>query len=129
MSIPQSVSDQCARGHADNGEVALCKRSAMVGLTLANVLWDLGKGDPSSDGPKPDFNAPDSNEVSEIYENHPQAQCRLDTYFAGAVCNVPYSQDFDKKDPIAGSCAEERGVKLGSRPHCWYHPQSSAFFM
>jgi len=125
MTIPQTVADKCAQNHADNGEVALCKRSAMVGLTLAKVLWDLGKGD-SSSTPAPDFDTPDASEVSSTYENHPEAQCRLDTYFAGAICSVPDTQDFDRNDPTKGACAEEKGFKAGFRPHCWYKPQSSA---
>jgi len=70
------------------------------------------------------FSTPDQAEVTKTFNGHPEAQCRLDTYFAGAICNMPHDEDFSSSDPIKGACAEERGDKIGVRPHCWYKPQS-----
>ncbi len=69
-----------------------------------------------------------SNEVVEatiMMEYHPKAQCRLDTYIAGAVCPVdPYS-DLVRYDQSVGVChraMEDPIFKLGSRPGCWFSP-------
>ena len=119
MNVPQKVAAECAVGRTDQNEIALCQRGAMVGKILAEVLNDLGK-----DGASPTFETPDTTQVSKTNDNHPQSQCRLDTYLSGALCTAPYTVEFDKKDATVGACNQEKGDKAGFRPRCWYKAKS-----
>jgi hypothetical protein len=89
IAVPQVVVDACA-GEFNGKESDLCVRSNRGSLGLATLLAVLD-GDR-----KPSFLTPDLMEVTGTLEDHPYAQCRLDTYFAGSL---------DK-----------------ARPRCWYDP-------
>ncbi len=116
--VPKIVTEKCSLLHKSQDEIEVCEKGSMVGYTLADVLNRLSGAKKAVD-----FATPDKTEVPKIYYAHPKAQCRLDTYFAGAVCGMPYTEDFAKDNPIQGACAEEKGDKIGVRPHCWYKPQ------
>jgi len=111
------VEKACSVQHKSYDEIAMCKKGAMVGYTLASVLNSLSNG-----STKINFNTPDKTEVIKTNNRHPKAQCRLDTYYAGAVCGVHYSEEFSPESPINGACAEEKGDTFGVRPRCWYKP-------
>ena len=53
---------------------------------------------------------------------HPGTQCRLDTYFQGALCSLSEENDVDQEDPRIGNCNRVDGDQLGARPFCWYKP-------
>jgi hypothetical protein len=129
--VPQVVKDRCARGHKDQQQFAICIRSAEGGLALARLLADLGGS------PMPQFDTPDKSVVKKTVEGHPEAQCRLDTYFQGAVCPVSEKIDTSQTDPTVGTCHEGTSVPnfarfrtmgdvntFGIRPYCWYAPKS-----
>ena len=151
MEVPQLVKDQCTKFHGTGHDYALCVRSAMGGFSLANTLSDLRNSPPKGGGipPKdenffggeavpPKFETPDVKKVRGTNDSHPAAQCRLDTYFMGAICGIDHSNDVDQKDPNVGVCnryakanAFMGGGKKGgqpekevpgSRPRCWYKP-------
>lgn len=113
----EEVEKACSVQHKSYDEIAMCKKGAMVGYTLASVLNSL-----SNSSTKIDFATPDKTEVKTTNNRHPKAQCRLDTYYAGAVCGVHHSEEFSPESPINGACAEEKGDTFGVRPHCWYKP-------
>lgn len=92
-----------------DGEI--CVRSSAAGLQLARLLADLGGS------PMPKYDTPDKNKVKSTDEAHPEAQCRLDTYFNGAVCTADKMTDFDEKDAKVGAC---NAPTAGFRPFCWY---------
>lgn len=104
VEVPASVQKQCQASFRGTEEVALCERSAMAGLSLGRVLASLRKG------PMPEFDTPDPKVVRSTFHKHPAAQCRLDTYFAGAIC---------AKDK--GMCTS--ADPAGARPLCWYKPK------
>ncbi len=119
MEIPQVVTERCQKGFDTAEDLALCERAAVAGKSLADTLASLRKtGDT-------DFEKPDPKQVRTTDSNHPAAQCRLDTYFAGAVC--PKSKDIavSDSDPKIGTCAAELGEVLGVRPLCWYALEGS----
>ena len=124
MEVPATVSKMCSQSFKSTSEINLCIRGTMAGQVLANLLWALSNGEKSFNGKSlPNVDTPNTNIVIKTDNAHPEAQCRLDTYFAGAVCPVHFSEDFGKKDPISGACAMEKGDKLGFRPMCWYKPK------
>lgn len=118
LNVPSIVTKKCSALHKSKDEISICENGSMIGYTLASVLNSLS-GSPS----EIDFATPDNSEVLKTNNNHPKAQCRLDTYFAGAVCNMSYLDEFSPNSPIPGACAEEKGDRIGVRPHCWYKPQ------
>ena len=104
----------------DLEQAAVCMRSAMAGKQLARVLASLG-------GEKDvDFRTPDP-EVKSVTDNkHPRAQCRLDTYFEGALCRVSHNEIMNFNNPLQGACVPTSSpglMGIGLRPACWFHPK------
>ena len=126
LTVPQIVTDKCSATFKSTEEINLCKRESMAGMTLATLLWALANGSSSENGilaaAKPAFETPNPKVVSKTDDSHPEAQCRLDTYFAGSICGAAFTDDFGAKDAITGACAMEKGDTFGFRPLCWYKP-------
>jgi hypothetical protein len=138
IEVPAQVTEACSNQFKSAKEIALCQRTSLTGKDLATVLWSLNKASAASSiasgkaldeavaldaaTAAPEFSTPSTTEVSSTNNAHPQAQCRLDTYFAGSICPVAYSEDFGKDSAAQGACAEERGDKTGVRSRCWYKP-------
>lgn len=110
----------------------LCYRTAAAGQSLATLLGALR----SAPNP-PRFDTPDASKVSTTYTAHPEAQCRLDTYFNGALCPANFdknviparntaggqtSKDAELK-AVSSSCMSSAGYVGGVRPLCWFKPQ------
>lgn len=117
-TIPTVVKTACSKEHHSQQEIDLCSRESLAGLDLAKALNSMSGGTTV-----PAFTTPDQAQVSTTDDEHPEAQCRLDTYFAGSTCGISYSEDFSATSPAPGACAEEKGDTFGFRPHCWYKPQ------
>lgn len=107
---------QCEAEHRGRQDQLLCIRGAMAGLNLAAVLASL------NGVAAPKTTTPDPRRVWRISEDHPAPQCRLDTYFQGALCRVPYSQARSNTSYRTGACADERTYARGLRPRCWFNP-------
>lgn len=116
LEVPEIVRTSCQKGFSKPEEIGLCARASMAGKALGDTLSDLGKG------PATDFSTPDTSVVSRTNNEHPKAQCRTDTYFAGAVC--PVAKDVPQSDTEAapGTCEQTKGDTFGVRPLCWYKP-------
>ena len=65
---------------------------------------------------------PDKKEVSSTSHSHPATQCRLDTYFQGALCEVPHATEIGQQDEVSGACHGSLGMTSGLRPRCWFKP-------
>lgn len=115
---PPIVKEKCSLLHKSKDDINVCITSTMIGFNLADILNRLSEGKKTLD-----FNTPDEKQVNATFHGHPEAQCRLDTYFAGAICNMSQFEDFDEINPIIAACAEEKGDILGIRPRCWYKPK------
>ncbi|MFZ9519606.1 MAG: proprotein convertase P-domain-containing protein [Silvanigrellaceae bacterium] len=110
----------------------LCYRAAAAGKSLATLLGALRSG-----STPPRFETPDPRRVAATYTAHPEAQCRLDTYFNGALCPVGFDKNVipgrsttggqTNKDSelkaSASSCMTAAGYANGVRPLCWFKPQ------
>ncbi len=115
MAVDPTARRYCASIYKDANEAAICIRSLMGGKALATVLGSLGGA------AKPDFMTPDRSQVDNTDVTHPAAQCRLDTYSAGALCSV--DNKFDPKDARVGTCDNWGVHARGQRPHCWFNPK------
>lgn len=104
----------------DMQEAAICMRTSMAGQSLARVLASLG-------GEKDvRFDQPSRVAVQVTDNSHPDAQCRLDTYFQGALCRAPFQQSMNFSNIRDGACVPENLAGLiggGVRPVCWFHPK------
>lgn len=111
VTVDPLVVSKCTAAFLDDAEqIAICERSSIAGFLLADVLRDLGGEGPIA------FNTPDPHQVDRTDESHPAAQCRLDTYFASAVCPVSSDVEFSNTDVTVGACM----TGDGARPACWY---------
>ncbi|MEX0798658.1 MAG: hypothetical protein WD025_04410 [Bacteriovoracaceae bacterium] len=117
MKVPELVKEKCADSYSLANDVALCVRSAMAGESLAKLLGSL-RGNTNID-----FATPDTKVVSKTDNKHPAAQCRLDTYFQGAICDKRLSDNVSNDDATAGTCNRSFGYDQGVRPLCWYKPE------
>lgn len=113
--IPAKLTEECGKNWLWNKDEALCIRSGMAGLSASYVFaalaWNLKK---------PKFETPDSKIVKETYGAHPKAQCRLDTYFQGSLCEASPLEEM--RTETQGACHESLGHKSGMRPLCWFKP-------
>lgn len=115
-TVSSTVKQGCAAAWSNASDRAFCERNAAAGQSLANLLAGLG-GDPV-----PNVDTPDRSRVDTTNDAHPAAQCRLDTYFAGALCTKGATDDFSATEPNKGACTRSQGFSLGIRPRCWYKP-------
>lgn len=121
VEIPTTVQTQCAESFGkNNDEYHMCTRSSMAGLSLARLLGSLRKG-----SKLPTFDTPDKSVVSSTNHNHPAAQCRLDTYFQGAVCDMSENDDVSDTDETVGTCSRAKSHTAGLRPLCWFKPSKT----
>jgi hypothetical protein len=121
LYVPDSVRRRCESNFRNDNEAAICIRSSLAGLSLARLLASLSDENLPEDR-MPWFGRWDLNRVGSMYDEHPEAQCRLDTYYAGALCGADFRDDVDQKDPLVGTCSSEMGHSVGVRPRCWYYP-------
>lgn len=89
-------------------------RAAVGGQSLANLLAALGKS------PMPNVDTPSTKTVTTHDDNHPAAQCRLDTYFQGAICEKGLLSKSGTANYAEGYCVREEGATYGVRPLCWF---------
>jgi len=118
MDVPQKVKKDCAQSFSSKEEQLICQRSAMAGFSAASLLAALRKS------PTPSFDLNDTNVVDKTFNAHPQAQCRLDTYYAGSLCAKDMNDDVSQKEETLGTCHKKLGDKVGLRPLCWFKPKN-----
>ncbi|MCX5792662.1 MAG: hypothetical protein NTY45_10710 [Elusimicrobia bacterium] len=106
--------EQCERTYQGRDtETAVCKRSVMAGMSTLYSLAD------SNFDRFPGLLTPDSYITPATVDTHPNLQCRLDTYFAGALCDKSWNEEVSDTDHTSGTC--NGGTYLeGSRPACWF---------
>ena len=102
MMIPEILGKACTAAHQDINERAICIRNGMAGASVAALFAALRKQ------PEAKFETPDQKVVSKTYDNHPAHQCRLDTYFQGALCDKSFNEDLSQKDEVQGPATGRR---------------------
>ena len=107
----------CSGTFGDAGAQNGCRNNALAGQSVA-FLFQALRNSPTP----PKFGTPDASVVTRMNNAHPDTQCRLDTYFQGALCTASTGTDVDNADPSKGACTRKGGQQLGLRPRCWYKP-------
>lgn len=117
MDVPATVREKCSANYSLENDVALCIRGAMAGKSLAQLLGSLrGNTDIS-------FDTPDANVVGKTDNKHPAAQCRMDTFLQGAICDKRVSDEVSNDSATEGTCNRIEGYEDGVRPLCWFKPE------
>ena len=122
--LPDDMIAKCDEKHATAEARDICYRAVVAGKSLGDLLAALGGGQEIG------YDTPDTRVVKRTNNAHPQAQCRLDTYIASALCG---SEKWDYS-LIPGKNAASRNSKAaqdeayahscvegeGARPKCWF---------
>lgn len=114
ISIDPDVKEKCQTVYKSADDIALCTRISIAALSSAN---SVSIGEPLA------FDTPAKYKASITFNDHSlSAQCRLDTFYSGILCDKSYDQETDMNNPLVGVCTLKDGHKLGLRPLCWYLP-------
>lgn len=116
LKIPAFLSDACVKAHPNKEDQMICQRSGMAGVSVAGFFASV------RNQKEPQFDTPDMKIVTKTNDSHPDTQCRLDTYFQGALCEKLFSEDVSQADEVQGTCHSSTGQKIGLRPLCWFKP-------
>ncbi len=118
LKIPDEVQKSCQIIYKNADELAICQRAAMAGLALGKLLNAVVNGKRAVN-----FNTPDGSVVTKTYDEHPQAQCRLDTFFQASLCDHGFAESVSSTDANTGVCSLHNGDRKGNRPLCWFKPE------
>jgi len=101
----------------NQSDIHMCYREMNAGFSLAKLLAALG-------GTKVAFNTPDTNVVADTDNDHPNAQCRLDTYVAGTICSIKWNTNVipQTESESANYLCTNYAVPNTARPKCWFKP-------
>ena len=120
LKAPATLVAACAKAWPNKDDKAICVRSGMAGASVAGLFAALRSQ------PEAKFETPDTKVVAKTDDAHPAHQCRLDTYFQGALCEKTLNdEDVSQKEEVAGTCHTASGHKIGVRPLCWFKPKKS----
>lgn len=124
-ALPDTLKSKCDANHAADVDRDICYRAIVAGKSLADLLGALG-------GTSVGYETPDASTVSRTNHAHPAAQCRFDTYAAGAYCGaskwdhalIPGKEMDDHNSVEAQTEAYDHSCESGdgARPRCWFAP-------
>lgn len=119
-SVNPDGKNLCDKYLPANKDKNLCYREMNANYSLASLLAALG-------GTKISFTTPDKTIVRKTNNEHPNAQCRLDTYVAGTLCGILWDNNVIPKTETESAKYSCTGSKNGpypiqARPLCWFHP-------
>ena len=119
--VDEFATAKCKGQFRDPLDVAICERVAMAGMSVSSLFNALRRRDIPLR-----FDTPDTKFVKKTFHDHPAPQCRLDTYFSGAVCTKdPYSDFSNDLASDVGACTLKEGAKIGTRPNCWFGTENN----
>ncbi|MBA2405831.1 MAG: hypothetical protein H0V66_13730 [Bdellovibrionales bacterium] len=117
LELPLEVKKQCKFQYPNENDYYICLRSAKAseehGIVIADLLTvntpiEVNLMTPSTEG----------GLATNL--KHPSPQCRVDTKYQGALCNVPTHIPLDNMDETKGACHFNNFNILGNRPGCWF---------
>ena len=117
LTVPAELRKACRKEFSKRVDENICIRAGMAGMSVSRLFQALRNATVA-----PNFATPDPAVVSRTNDNHPAYQCRLDTYFQGALCQMDDATDVSQTDEKVGTCHPAHGDTLGNRPLCWFKP-------
>ena len=125
--VDPTAKSKCDARWDSEVERNLCYRISDAGFSLAKLLGAL------NNSPVPDFAKPDTSKVNATNHTHPAAQCRLDTYLAGGLCDAQFNDELipgsnrklgaaeKEKEALSVSCSQFDSTReFAGRPTCWF---------
>lgn len=119
MEVPVKLAESCEKAWGSSADYSLCVRGGMAGDSVARLFAALRGGQEPAK-----FETPDSAQVTTTNDSHPATQCRLDTYFQGALCEKSHTEDVVNSSEVTGTCHGSTGHSVGLRPRCWFKPSA-----
>jgi hypothetical protein len=116
LEVPEYLKESCSNAWSNPADQALCIRGAMAGDSVARLFASMSWAKPAK------FDTPDPKQVTRTNDNHPATQCRLDTYFQGALCEKSFNEDVTFDSEVTATCHGSTGHTNGLRPRCWFKP-------
>jgi hypothetical protein len=117
IAIPPLLKNSCSKVYKNKKKQDICVRIGLAGLDNGKFFaTTLKKAEPK-------LETPDQNIVTVTFDNHPDPQCRLDTYFQGILCDKSPDENFRDDDETTGACHDLHKDKTGLRPRCWFRPE------
>lgn len=108
---------ECNKSFTRADDIEICVRATMGGYAIGRMFASF------SSMPAPvSLATPNPTVVTRTNDNHPESQCRMDTYYQGAICDVSYRADVSNSNGNYGTCNEKDNHKRGLRPNCWFRP-------
>lgn len=121
FELPSTVQQQCSEAYSNEEDYQFCLKSAHISEQLAQLLAQLTQSETM-----PNLQTPsDFVTRTTIINNYPSAQCRLDTYLSGSLCNKDEKTLLDDADESLNVCNQDEINANGYRPLCWYAPDLS----
>lgn len=117
--IEHEIQEGCKQNHPTKLDYQICVRGALIAKKVGKFLRDIGRTRRGHREPIPTIGTPDQTIVHSTVVTHPLTQCRLDTYFQGALCNL-----YDGRKEENLNCKRGHEVYSGSRPRCWFHAEN-----
>lgn len=131
-NAPSSAKANCNQVYTSEADRNMCYRIANASISISKLLATLG----GERAPKPEN--PDTRVVRRTVDDHPEAQCRLDTYLRGSYCRREFNfsvipgknNEVDMNGASAEveafeySCSVSNSSKLEARPSCWFKAQT-----
>ena len=117
LMVPSIVRAKCNSQYSNSEEQLVCQRLAMAGASLAKLLNNVSK-----DAKASSFSNPDRTVVTTTFNDHPNTQCRLDTFLQASLCDHPIAEVVSTQDSNTGVCSIRNGDRVGNRPLCWFKP-------
>lgn len=115
--VDPAVRQACAGVFPEGSRRNQCEIGSMAGLAFAVFMQET-----DNVPRRPSFTTPDTSLTSQAYRTPPTAQCRLDTFFQGALCAKDVDEPLSDAGPGPGACTSEEGFTVGLRPACWFAP-------
>lgn len=116
LDLPEEVKKQCRFQYKNDNDYFICLRSAKAAEDHGRVVADL-----TDEGNTViSLLTPSSETRSVTNLKHPSPQCRVDTKYQGALCNVATSIPLDATNELQGACHFNNFNILGNRPACWF---------
>lgn len=109
---------ECAKSFTNSDDQEICVRATMGGYAIGRMFASFGSTTSIS------LHTPNPTVVTRTNDNHPESQCRTDTYFQGAICDVSYRNDVSNNDERYGTCNQKDNHARGLRPLCWHKPSA-----
>lgn len=118
LNIPPQIKALCRQEHKTEDDYYVCLRSVKAAEDYGRMMYFRNTGKNPDNAVSLLFR--DNSRVAQTNPRHPEAQCRLDTKFEGALCNINERIYISPVDELQGACHPKKGHRVGFRPTCWF---------